>query len=383
MNVDSGKIQKAKNAAIEVLRHNSKGPFNSLPRVAGWGYPEPYTRDIMITAPGILLSKDARLVESLETVLKTLAKNQSTRGQMPSLAHDRNNLGSSDATPLFLMATGMFRKALKRPNFLQNAVERAMMWMDYQCPEDNGLTAQQPTSDWRDEQWVWGYGLFVNTVVYAYLRLFEKNEKADKLKKLINKNFSAPEKPKNPWDDGPHYSLYFYKFYNSRRFDLLSNSLAILTGIASTKRANAIIDWIEDQCKIMKENRELAVDLPPNFFPFIYPGEPDWRPRYQQFNQPGEYHNGGIWPFICGFHVAALTAVKRHKTAEDKIIRLVELITQSKEMDLNFGFNEWHRAQNGAPAGQNWQSWSASMLIYAINCVEKKATPFFDEIRKQ
>jgi len=29
---------------------------------------------------------------------------------------------------------------------------------------------------WRDEQWVTGYGLFVNTLVYSYLRLFGQNE---------------------------------------------------------------------------------------------------------------------------------------------------------------------------------------------------------------
>ena len=32
------------------------------------------------------------------------------------------------------------------------------------------MVAQQPTSDWRDEQWVIGYGLFVNAVVYSYLK---------------------------------------------------------------------------------------------------------------------------------------------------------------------------------------------------------------------
>ena len=33
------------------------------------------------------------------------------------------------------------------------------------------MVSQLPTSDWRDEQWVMGFGLYVNTLVYAYLVL--------------------------------------------------------------------------------------------------------------------------------------------------------------------------------------------------------------------
>ncbi|MBN1653289.1 MAG: hypothetical protein JXA30_05875 [Deltaproteobacteria bacterium] len=42
--------------------------------------------------------------------------------------------------------------------------------------------AQQPTSDWRDEQWVLGFGLYVNALVHTVLRLFGHDERADVLK---------------------------------------------------------------------------------------------------------------------------------------------------------------------------------------------------------
>ncbi|MFA5903036.1 MAG: hypothetical protein WC836_03810, partial [Desulfobacula sp.] len=69
-------IKKAKQAALEVLLHNSKGPFFNLPRTAGWGYPEPYTRDLMIASLGILVTGNETLVNSLRTVFQTLATNQ-------------------------------------------------------------------------------------------------------------------------------------------------------------------------------------------------------------------------------------------------------------------------------------------------------------------
>jgi len=46
---DQQKIEEAKKAAIEVLLHNAHGPYHGLPRTAGWGYPEPYTRDLMLS----------------------------------------------------------------------------------------------------------------------------------------------------------------------------------------------------------------------------------------------------------------------------------------------------------------------------------------------
>ena len=171
------------------------------------------------------------------------------------------------------------------------------------------------------------------------------------------------------------------RFYKSERFDLLGNSLAILSGIASKTRAKDIVIWIETECKNLRANHDLAVDLPPCLFPYIRPGEPDWMKRYEKYNRPGEYHNGGIWPFACSFYIAALVAAGRYSLAEKKLTALTHLIRQTKEAKVDFGFNEWHRAQDGVPRGEDWQSWSAAMYLYAACCVEQRKTPFFDEIR--
>ncbi|MHC4734937.1 MAG: amylo-alpha-1,6-glucosidase [Planctomycetota bacterium] len=111
--------------------------------------------------------------------------------------------------------------------------------------------------------------------------------------------------------------------------------------------------------------------------------DPDWIPRYEKYNQPGEYHNGGIWPFVCGFYVAALVAAGRYRLAEKKLIALIDLISPSREAKVEFGFNEWLRAQDGTPQGEDWQSWSAAMYLYAAACVEQRKTPFFEQIRNR
>jgi len=67
-------IEGARTAALEVLLHNSHGPYHGLPRTAGWGYPEPYTRDLMISILGVAVSGNQKLLESIRRVLETLAK---------------------------------------------------------------------------------------------------------------------------------------------------------------------------------------------------------------------------------------------------------------------------------------------------------------------
>jgi hypothetical protein len=383
------RVARARNAALEVLLHNNHGACRNLPRTAGWGYPEPYTRDLMICSLGVLATKDQRLLKSLRRVLETLAKNQSELGHIPSLVHDREDRGSSDATPLFLMAVGLYRQVLGEHDFLERAVQKALTWMAYQSPADRCLVAQLPTSDWRDEQWVLGYGLFVNTIVYTYLSLLGQYERAAQVKDSMERFAVKGERQQRHVHEGlvlrykPYYAMWSYKVYCSERFDLLGNSLAILSGIASPSRAARLVGWIEKESDALRQNEDLAVDLPPNFFPYVRPGDPDWLPRYEKYNQPGEYHNGGIWPFVCGFYIAALVAAKRYGLAERKLLALTELVRAVHSAEVEFGFNEWHRAQDGTPQGQDWQSWSAAMYLYAAECVEQKRTPFFDEIRRQ
>jgi len=370
-------IQDAKRAALEVLRHNASGPYQGLPRTAGWGYPEPYTRDLLISALGIFASGDEQLLHSLREVLETLARNQSPHGQIPSLVHDPEDRGASDTTPLFLLVLGLFRRFTGEGAFLETARAKALQWMDYQTIDDRELVGQQPTSDWRDEQWVLGHGLYVNALVHGYLKILGLEHQAEALRIAANR------------EDGrgfvtagqPTYALWFYKVLRDQRCDVLGNSLAILTGLADPGRARDMVAWIEAHCAELRSRGELALDLPPCFFPFVQPTDPDWHSRYAIYNLPGHYHNGGVWPFVCGFYVAALVAAGERSLAEEKLLALTALVRPSRKVPPTppraFGFNEWFRAQDGSPAGEDWQTWSASMYLYAAACVEAGDALYF------
>jgi hypothetical protein len=380
-------VEAAKKAALEVLLHNARNPKTGLPRTAAWGYPEPYTRDLMICSLGVLVSGNEELTAGLRLVLEKLSQNQSRHGHIPGLVDDPEDRGSSDTTPLFLVGVSLYRRATGESLFLQEAAQRALNWMEYQSPDDRVLVAQQPTSDWRDEQWVVGYGLFVNTIVYAYLRLFGMEDKAKAVRKLVNESAVTGGVIHKHVHEGlrlkkkPYYALWSYKVHSSERFDLVGNSLAILVGVPTRSRARSIADWIETECEWLRERGQLASELPPNLFPYITPGDPDWRRRYFEYNAPGEYHNGGIWPFACGLYVAALIAAGRPRVARRKLDALTHLVRKSRRKNLEFGFNEWFKAQDETPMGQDWQSWSAAMYLYAAACVEQNKTPLLDELR--
>lgn len=370
-------VQEAKQAALDVLLHNASGPYGGLPRTAGWGYPEPYTRDLLISSLGIFACGDATLLHSLRRVLGTLALNQSPRGQIPSLVHDPEDRGASDTTPLFLLVLGLFRRLTGEAAFLEEACAKALQWMDYQTIDDRELVGQQPTSDWRDEQWVLGHGLYVNTLVHGYLKVLGLDGQAEALRTAANREGGRGF----VCSGQPTYALWFYKVLRDPRCDVLGNSLAILTGLADARRAHEMVTWIEAHCAEMRATGELALDLPPCFFPFMQPTDRDWHPRYEVYNRPGHYHNGGVWPFVCGFFIAALVAAGEPRIAAAKLRALTALVRPARKAPPTppgaFGFNEWFRAQDGGPAGEDWQTWSASMYLYAAACVEAGEALFF------
>src|SRR5512143_3631484 len=119
-------VEQAKHAAVEVLLHNAHGPYEDLPRTAGWGYPEPYTRDLMVAALGILASGNEDLIAALRRVLLTLARYQSPRGHIPGLVHAPSDRGASDTTPLFRIGLALFRQFTGEADFLAAAARKAL-----------------------------------------------------------------------------------------------------------------------------------------------------------------------------------------------------------------------------------------------------------------
>jgi glycogen debranching enzyme len=113
--------------------------------------------------------------------------------------------------------------------------------------------------------------------------------------------------------------------------------------------------------------------------PIIYPGNKDWREYYRNnnLNLPEQYHNGGIWPFVGGFYIAALVKAGRMEEAS----RLLEKRAEVNRLDIENGweFNEWYHGRTGKPMGYPHQAWSSDMYIFAYHMVRNREAPMLKE----
>jgi hypothetical protein len=88
-----------------------------------------------------------------------------------------------------------------------------------------------------------------------------------------------------------------------------------------------------------------------------------------------------VWPFACALYVAAQIATGQRRLATRTMRELTRAVTVARHGGLDYGFNEWIRAQDGQPLGHDWQTWSAALYLYAAACVERDSTPWFQRLR--
>jgi len=85
-----------------------------------------------------------------------------------------------------------------------------------------------------------------------------------------------------------------------------------------------MISWIEDECG-KYEKRVIWLSICHLTSSLISkPDDPDGIPD-MLYTKSGKYHNGGIWPFICGVYVA-LCSCKKHAMAQESFWRLPDLL---------------------------------------------------------
>jgi hypothetical protein len=157
-------------------------------------------------------------------------------------------------------------------------------------------------------------------------------------------------------DEVPYYLQWVGYKQASDRLDVYANSLAILFGLAEDKRAVNIIRYLRQK----KVSRPYPVRV---LTPPIKPKDYDWREfmdREECANQPNQYHNGGVWPYVGAFYAMALSKAKQEKLAW----REMEKVAEANKLN-NWEFNEWLHGKTGEPMGMAGQSWNAGAWLLA------------------
>jgi glycogen debranching enzyme len=347
------------------------------------GYTSVWSRDSNISLlGGALVGREFKKV--FGDSLNTLVKNQSALGQIPNAVGIYDPLLRSDVTYStidsslwFLLGEHVYAKAYNEKSLLKKHeihIEKAFKWVRYQDFSEEHLPTQQPTGDWQDA-FPHKYGRTINTeaLYYAALRFLGKNKEAALVKKLVN----GPLRPHLALYDKKlgFYLPWAWKDHDGDReaeywFDSLGNLLAIVSGLADPTKARSILRYIETH-RINRPYPVKCIDPP------IYPKSKLWKSYFSKSDArtPHHYLNGGIWPFIGGFYVAALIKAKQFKKAEGELELLAKAVKQGRE--LVWEFNEWLDGVHGKPRGGIYQAWSAGAYIFAYECVKRKKVPFF------
>jgi len=374
-------IEQGYQQAINVCQHCAKpsGFFASgLPE----GYQSLWARDSMITSLGACLI-DKKFKTSFKKSLELLSKHQSQLGQIPNAVGDYNfdrkskvTFNTIDSTLWYLIGQYAFGCSYKDKTLLKkykNNITKAFLWLSYQDPDEDKILVQQPTMDWQDA-FPHKYGRVINTqaLYYAALKMFGKNSLAQRIKKIVNGEIEKYLSLYN--EKNGYYHPWIWKNHDGVReqgewFDTAGNLLAIITGLATPKISNKILNYIEKE----KINKPYPCKT---IFPPLKPGNIEWQPYFSKvISQPDQYLNGGIWPFIGGLYVAALVKTKKYNKANQELKNLAASNNLGKKR--KWEFNEWLDGKTGQPKGAPYQGWSAGAYIFAFESLKKKRVPFF------
>lgn len=350
------------------------------------GHHQVWARDSMITLLGARFVRDHQIETALRASIDILRSRQSATGAIP------NNVDCATLRPNFRAYADaglwwIIGSSLLAPD--ERTTSAIFSWYACQDVDQSGLISMQESADWQDLFCTRGKGLYLNCLYVLALRAAGRYELAAKVTDKINEffwyqgdgdmlrhvahTFSTESREQQDllgrkrWLPEKRRLItekYYLPYLGFRAvgewFDALGNLLAILSGVADASQSAAILDFIEKHNMADAPARSLT--------PVVLPGDPDWRDYYGILNVPHHYHNGGVWPFIGGFYVAALVRAGRLEAAGRALDRLTAL-------NRDGAFNEWHHGETFEPMGVVGQAWTAGMYLFAQECVSRSEVP--------
>jgi hypothetical protein len=374
--------EQGKQRAITVLEHCAK-PTGFYASGLPGGYEATWARDSMITSLGASLA-GKQFQTPFKKSLQLLSENQSELGQIPNAVGTYNTdrrsdvtFNSIDSSLWYLIGHQVYAKAYRDKSLMRRYrknIEKALLWLKYQDPNEDTLLAQQPTMDWQDA-FPHKYGHVINTqaMYYGVLRMYGERKRAKHIQRVVNgeiEKYLAMYNPKLGY-----YLPWNWKNHDGDReeeqwFDSTGNLMAIITGLATPKIANSILRYIERE-RINKPFPCKAI------YPPMKPGDKEWHSYFSKSDArtPYAYLNGGVWPFIGGLYVAALVKAKQYKNAAVQLEALARANKRGKRMPWEF--NEWLHGKTGKPEGEPYQAWSAGAYLYAHAAVTRAKLPYF------
>jgi glycogen debranching enzyme len=386
------RIDAVRVRAIDLLKRNltAEGILAATPgaRSRARGYTAIFARDAAVCALGMVLSGDADLRRAAAASFATLAAHQAANGQIPKFVDTGRRdadfwyVGCIDATLWWLVGLDFVERHVPRTPLrrrFRREIARALAWLQAQEHPRFHLLQQNEASDWADIMPRSGFVLYTNALWHHVKRLYGLPGTAATRASFnhLFHPFSADLAEYRrarllagyPRRGARNRSLYL-SFVNFSFFgdegDAFGNVLAVLLGLPDSAAARRVLDAL----------RRAGASSPYPLRSVVDPIAEEsflWRPymsRHRQ-NFAWQYHNGGIWPFVGGFWVAALAANGRRGEGAVDLARLAEANALGR-----YGFHEWLHGRTFAPAGMRGQSWNAAAFLLALHALRTGSNPF-------
>jgi glycogen debranching enzyme len=352
------------------------------------GYAAIFGRDAAVCAIGMALSGDEELGSAAAAGLHTLAKHQAPNGQIAKFVDVQKRetdfwyLGCIDSTLWWLIALAFLDRrgpghGLRRRHAAR--IRLAVQWLLAQEHQRFFLLQQNEASDWADIMPRSGFVLYTNALWYFVKRLyriphgrqtrgnfnglfhpFSAGLAQYRRARLLNDYVLRAAR-----DRDLYLSFVNFSFFGEEG-DVFGNVLAVLLGLADVRARDRTLDALS-KARVGDPYPVRAVTHP------IKQSSALWRPymaRHRQ-NYVWQYHNGGIWPMVGGFWVAALAAAGRREQARAELVKLARACAVR-----NWAFTEWLHGKTLAPRGMPGQSWNAAAFLMAEHAVSARGGIF-------
>jgi glycogen debranching enzyme len=379
--------------SIELLKRNLTpgGVLAASPgkRANKRGYTAVFGRDAAVCAIGMAVSGDKLLQREAAAGLHTLAQHQAPNGQIAKFVDLQKReadfwyLGCIDSTLWWLVALwfldrggnvrGLRRRYAKH-------IELALQWLLAQEHQRFFLLQQNEASDWADIMPRSGFVLYTNALWYFVKRRYRvprAQETRDNFNGLFHP-FSAGiveyrrARLLNDYalrrgrDRDLYLSFVNFSFFGEEG-DVFGNVLAVLFGLADASASRRTLDALT-KAHVGDPYPVRAVTRP------IKRNSSLWRAymgRHRQ-NLVWQYHNGGIWPMVGGFWIAALVAAGRVAHAKRELVKLARVCAIR-----DWAFTEWLHGKTLSPRGMPGQSWNAAAYLLAEHALSTGTSSLF------
>jgi hypothetical protein len=372
--------------ALEVLRMCSSGEGFLASSNSSDNYKRVWSRDAMIAGIACAVSGNHEFRKEFLASIETLASMRSELGQIPSNvtlgAERRCSFGTLsgrvDATSWWLCGVGVYACIYGTEDVIKfrESISRSFQLLKTWEMNGRDFIFTPPGGNWADEYLVQGHTLYDQCLrlwaMYTLGKAFNLEDmqaEYDRLRVLIKNNYSffgsASAALYHPvayerWRllQKPYMAAQFDASGYAAFWDEAGNALALVLGINEyAKETSQFIGTL-------RHGNPTA--LPPAFSPTIEHEDSDWLRLESHFaytfkNEPGEFHNGGVWPVWCGWLALGLSLNQERFVAEHIQQQLAAKLTHATPQE----FKEYWSSKTGLPGGVGCMAFTASGWLLA------------------